>query len=85
MLDLVQVTAPVPPRAALRTVKFEAAPRSGAAAAHAGAAMPSSAAAASKHWVRLLWRWFMGLSFFFAGARGDRVRPPAEANFLHGP
>ncbi|MBK6613708.1 hypothetical protein [Ottowia sp.] len=54
MLELVQVTAPVPPRAALSTAKFDAAPRTGASAAAAGKALPSSAAAASRHVERFL-------------------------------
>jgi hypothetical protein len=49
MVDLVQVTAPPPPGAALRTAK-SAVPSEGAGeAANAGKAPPSSAVIPSKH------------------------------------
>ncbi|MBK6613730.1 hypothetical protein [Ottowia sp.] len=64
MLELVRVTAPVPPRAALSTAKFDAAPRTGASAAAAGKALPSSAAAANRHVERVSLKIFHRQFFF---------------------
>src|SRR3954469_17563875 len=69
MLESVQVTAPAPPRAALRTAKFEAAPSAGADGAFAAAVPPSSAAAASKQVERTFWTAFMA-SFLSRVLRG---------------
>src|SRR4051812_44733357 len=59
MLESVQVTTPAPPRAALRTAKFEAAPSAGGAGAFATAVPPKRAAVASKQVERTFWTAFM--------------------------